>query len=413
VTLAIALILLPLIILTLCFAIEVLVGIRPLAQDLALAAQSARTVIVVPAHNEQAILRERLSSLNEAAEGRARVLVIADNCTDSTADIAREVGAEVIERVDATRRGKGFALDFAKRHLGLDPPDVVLVIDADCATDSKSLDRLIAACVSTGGPCQATNIQVPAQHSSPAVQLSTFAFFIKNVIRQRALQRLARRVQLLGTGMAFPWPIFAQACLATGDIVEDLKLGQQLTARGYAPRLVEDATIWSSAESEKNTLSQRSRWEGGYLRIAFRLAPSLFARSLARSDWRRVWAAIDLMIPPIALLVLADAIALIGAGLLAGLAGAQIWPLLLLSLALALAAFAVALAWRAGGSEFITLSALARAPLYVLWKVPMYLRFARGGAPEEWVRTSREAPTGEIARTTGRNSESARRKSKR
>jgi cellulose synthase/poly-beta-1,6-N-acetylglucosamine synthase-like glycosyltransferase len=413
VTLAIALILLPLIILTLCFAIEILVGIRPLPQALTLAAQPARTVIVVPAHNEQAILRERLSSLNEAAEGRARVLVIADNCTDSTADIARDVGVEVIERIDPSRRGKGFALDFAKRHLQLDPPDLVLVIDADCVTDSRSLDRLIAACASTGGPCQATNIQIPAQHSSPAVQLSTFAFFIKNVIRQRALQRLSGRAQLLGTGMAFPWWIFVGAELATDDIVEDLKLGQQLAEQGNSPVFVEQARVLSNAETDRNTLSQRQRWEGGYLRTAFRLAPSLFARSLARADWRGVWAAIDLMIPPVALLVLADVIALIAASVLAWVGHAHIWPLLLLSLALVLAAFAVALAWRAGGSEFITLGALARAPLYVLWKIPMYLRFARGGAPEEWVRTSREGPTGEIARTAGRNRESARRKSKR
>jgi cellulose synthase/poly-beta-1,6-N-acetylglucosamine synthase-like glycosyltransferase len=390
VTILIALILLPLIILTLCFAVEVLVGIRPLAQDSTLDGQSARTMIVVPAHNEQAILRERLSSLNDAAEGRARVLVIADNCTDSTADIARDVGVEVTERIDPSRRGKGFALAFAKRHLQLDPPDLVLVIDADCVTDSRSLDRLIAACASSGRPCQATNIQLPAQHSSPAVQLSTFAFFIKNVIRQRALQRLARRVQLLGTGMAFPWAVFAEADLATGNIVEDLKLGQDLAARGYAPLLVEGATVWSNAETEMNTLSQRSRWEGGFLQNALRSAPVLFAQSIETGDAPGVWGAMHLMIPPLALLITLD-LAALGLGSLACLTGyADLWPMLVLGGVLGLAGISLLLAWRAGGSRFVTAASLVKFPLYLAWKLPMYFRFAAQGAPKEWIRTARK-----------------------
>ena len=389
-TILIALILLPLIILTLCFAVEVLVGIRPLAQDSTPGGQSARTVIVVPAHNEQALLGERLSSLNDAAKGRARVLVIADNCTDSTADIARDVGVEVIERIDPSRRGKGFALDFAKRHLQLDPPDLVLVIDADCVTDSRSLDRLIAACASSGRPCQATNIQIPAQHSSPAVQLSTFAFFIKNVIRQRSLQRLARRVQLLGTGMAFPWAVFAEADLATGNIVEDLKLGQDLAARGYAPLLVEGATVWSNAETERNTLSQRRRWEGGFLQNALRSAPVLFAQSIKTGDAPGVWGAMHLMIPPLALLITLDLPAL-ALGSLAWLTGyADLWPVLVLGGVLGLAGISLLLAWRAGGSRFVTAASLVKFPLYLAWKLPMYFRFAAQGAPKEWIRTARK-----------------------
>ena len=72
---------------------------------------------------------------------------MADNCTDATADIARSVGVEVIERIEPDRRGKGFALDFAREHLERAPPQVVIVIDADCATDSESLARLISRCM--------------------------------------------------------------------------------------------------------------------------------------------------------------------------------------------------------------------------------------------------------------------------
>jgi hypothetical protein len=221
------------------------------------------------------------------------------------------------------------------------------------------------------------------------VQLSTFAFFIKNVIRQRALQRLAGRAHLFGTGMAFPWPIFVRAELATGNIVEDLKLGQELSQSGHPPLFVEDATVWSDAETEANTLSQRHRWEGGFLENALRAGPRILVQSLARRDIRGLWSAINLMIPPLALLVLLDLLAIVLAGAAAWLAGAAMWPMFTLIGALVLACMGLVLVWRAGGSQFVSLGGLARIPLYLLWKLPLYVGFARKGAPKEWVRTRR------------------------
>lgn len=388
VTLIIALLLAPLFLATCCFAAEVLLGLRALPA-ITLAARSVPAVIIVPAHNEATILESRLRNLKAAAEGRARVLLVADNCTDSTADIARGVGFEVIERFDADRRGKGFALAFARDYLRQGPPDVVLIVDADCAIDVQSLETLIQSCAATGRPCQATNLQVASADASPAVQLSTFAFFIKNVIRQRALQRLAGRVNLLGTGMGFPWPVFATADLATGNIVEDLKLGQELAAKGHAPVFIEGATVLSDAESESNALSQRSRWEGGFLQNAVKRGPRMFARSLARADVGGLWAAINTMIPPLALLILLDLAALVIAGIIVSLTGAHSWPILLLFGALLGAAVSLGLAWSAGGSRYVSLRALSRAPFYIAWKLPMYLAFVRRGVPAEWRRTDR------------------------
>lgn len=347
-------------------------------------------MVVVPAHDEAEGLAATLEGLTSAAASAAAlVLLVADNCTDLTAEIARKAGAQVIERHDLARRGKGFALDFALKHLESNPPEIVLIIDADCSVDAASLAALIAACATTGRPCQATNLQRPALDASPAVQLSTFAFFIKNVIRQRALQRLAGRAHLLGTGMALPWSIFSHAKLATSNIVEDLALGQELASAGYAPLFVEEATVWSNAETESNTLSQRRRWEGGFLLNATRVGPVMFGRSLAEADVRGLWAAINTMIPPVALLMLLDLVALVVAVGLNAASGSSPWPQLLLSAALIFALAALALAWRAGGSRFVSLSGLARMPFYLLWKLPMYLGFARHGAPKEWQRTSR------------------------
>jgi cellulose synthase/poly-beta-1,6-N-acetylglucosamine synthase-like glycosyltransferase len=389
VTLIIALLLAPFTLLTFCFAVEVVVGLRPLRRTFPPQSVPAGAVIIVPAHDEAAILAARLSDLKEAVAGKYRILLVADNCTDATAEIGRQCGVEVIERADSERRGKGYALDFARRHLQADPPDVVVIVDADCTIDGPSIERLVERCAALASPCQATNLQSPALTASPAVQLSTFAFFIKNVIRQRALQRLAGRAHLLGTGMAFPWPIFDRAALATGNIVEDLKLGQELAESGHPAAFVEEATVWSNAETLGNTLSQRSRWEGGFLQNALKSGPAIFGRSLVSGDTRGLWAAFNVMIPPFALLIQLDLALLFLAGVLAAATSARAWPMLLLGGSLILAGIAVALAWATGGSRFVSMGGLARVPLYLLWKAPMYLGFVRRGAPKEWTRTGR------------------------
>ncbi|HJP68097.1 MAG TPA: glycosyltransferase family 2 protein, partial [Sphingomicrobium sp.] len=368
---------------------EVFVGLRPLVKAIPRMGDLPSAVVIVPAHDEEAIIEATIERLTSAAAGYARVLVVADNCTDQTAQIARAAGAEVIERSDAARRGKGFALDFARRHLGANPPELVLIIDADCAIDGKSIECLVRSCAATGRPCQATNLQQAASDASPAVQLSTFAFFIKNVIRQRALQRLAGKVHLLGTGMAFPWPIFVSADLATSNIVEDLKLGQELAISGHAPVLIEQAEVWSRAETDANTISQRRRWEGGFLQNAVRVAPRIFGKALISGSSRLLWGAIDLMIPPFALLILLDFVLLLAGAAFVWLGLSQSWPLYWLCTALLLAMVALALAWILGGSRFVSLRSLVRAPLYVAWKLPMYVGLARRGAPSEWLRTER------------------------
>lgn len=389
VTLLLALLLAPLTVLTACFAAEVCVGIRKLGSRPLPPLGAVKAAIVIPAHDEAEILVDALSKLKAAAGENMRLLLVADNCTDATAEIGRSLGIEVIERFNPNQRGKGFALDFAKRHLEGDPPQVVIIIDADCSTDARSLRRLVDSCHFSQRPCQGAYLQAPADRGPASVQISTFAFFIKNLIRQRGLQRLADRVLLVGSGMAFPWPVFAKADLATSSIVEDLKLGLELAEAGHAPMLIEQALIWGSAETAQNTLSQRRRWEGGFLRIAFGIAPGLLAEAIGRLDRRAIWASLSLMIPPIALLFVVDVAALGLAGLATWLVGARTWPLILLASVIALAGFAVVLAWLRGGRRFVPFSSLIRAPLYVLWKIPLYLRLASRGAPKEWLRTQR------------------------
>jgi cellulose synthase/poly-beta-1,6-N-acetylglucosamine synthase-like glycosyltransferase len=342
---------------------------------------------VIPAHDEEAVIGETVGELKQQSP-MVRVLVVADNCSDATAEAAHSAGAEVLVRNDANNRGKGFALAYAREHLARDAPNVVVIVDADCRMDGGSLQMLAGACARTRRACQAVNLLEPDLSAPPVVQISTFAFLIKNLIRQRGLQRLARRAHLTGTGMALPWPIFAEANLGGANIVEDLALGLELAERSAAPVLVEGTTIWSPPASAAGTLVQRRRWEGGFLATAARTAPRAIARSVARADVHGLFAGLDLCIPPLALLVVINAAALMVAALAVAL-GAAWWPLLF-HLAVGLAAgIAILAAWAVEGRRFASGSMLLRLPLYVLWKLPMYLGLARRGAPKEWLRTGR------------------------
>lgn len=387
----IALCLLPLALVTVCFAVELFIGLQPLRAP-GYPSRHSRGVIIVPAHDEAEILAPRLGSLKESIApivDQVSILLVADNCTDNTADIARASGVTVIDRFDGMRRGKGYALDFARKWLTKDPPDVIIIVDADCSIDTESVTNLLLASAETGAPCQAINLQRPQAGASAAVQVSTFAFYVKNVIRQRALARLARRVQLLGTGMAIPWTLFERANLATSSIVEDIKLGHELAAAGHAPLLVERATVWSDAETEANTLSQRRRWEGGFLNEAMRQGPSRLLESARHADLRGMWAALSIMVPPFALLVLADLTILLIASVALWVAGTGFSVLLLLAVPLLLAAIGLVLAWLVGGSRFVSIGALMTVPLYLAWKLPMYVAFVRRGVPKDWLRTDR------------------------
>jgi cellulose synthase/poly-beta-1,6-N-acetylglucosamine synthase-like glycosyltransferase len=370
------------------FALEIFAGLRPLSASLCAHIPGTSAVIVIPAHNEAAVIECTVRDMLREAEPNIRLLVIADNCTDRTAELARAAGAEVLVRDEPERRGKGFALAAAREHLRSGPSGIVIVLDADCRIDAASLGALIARVARTGRPCQAVNLLAPDLNAGPMVQISSFAFMVKNLVRQRALQRLAGRAHLTGTGMALPWPIFEQADLGGANIVEDLALGLELAERAMPPMLVEEATVWSPAASASATLVQRRRWEGGFLATMLKTAPGALARSVRSADVRAFFAALDLCIPPLALLVTLDAAAFLLALLLV-FAGGAAWPVIVQVAIGIVAALAVALAWLREGRRFASAATLLRLPLYVLWKLPMYIALARRGAPKDWLRTGR------------------------
>src|SRR5690606_5044606 len=91
-----------------------------------------RLCVLVPAHNEEPVIRATLEGIKAQLSGDDRLLVIADNCEDNTASLARAAGATVLERTSEHERGKGFAISHGLKWLDADPPEVLIIVDADC-----------------------------------------------------------------------------------------------------------------------------------------------------------------------------------------------------------------------------------------------------------------------------------------
>jgi cellulose synthase/poly-beta-1,6-N-acetylglucosamine synthase-like glycosyltransferase len=352
---------------------------------------AVRVAVLVPAHNESANVIPTIDCLKRQLGPADRLLVIADNCSDDTAELARGAGAEVVERHDAVLRGKGYALAFGVDQLRADPPDVVLVVDADCVLSDAAVTHIAQRCHASGKPVQMLNLMSASAGASLRLRVLEFAMLMKNLVRPLGSFRLGGACHLMGTGMALPWALMASAKLATGHITEDMKLGVDLAVAGYAPQFLPQVRVSSAFPLDTGVAKvQKSRWEHGHLATLTQELPGLLGAALKSGKPALIVLAMDLLIPPVAfyflLLTLAELLIV---------TAALLWPVwqlaaVLLSLSALGFCLAIALAWWGFGRHLLSARELMTTPLYALWKLPVYVAYflkKRSG----WVRTKRES----------------------
>ena len=373
--------------------VEVLAAVTRRERDALLAGDRTGVTVLVPAHDEALIISSTLRTIVSQLAPGDRLIVVADNCSDETAALAAAEGAEVLERRDLERRGKGYALDYGIRHLESDPPETVLLVDADCRLSPGTIDRLARLSRSSGRPAQALYLMQAPEGASLKMHIAEFAWVIKNQVRPMGLHRLGLPCQLMGTGMAFPWACISSANLATGHIVEDLTLGIELTRRGTPPLFCPEALVTSEfPSSSEGVRSQRTRWEHGHLSVILSDAPQLFFGSLATLNFPALALALDLAIPPLSLLTLL-VLAVWSAAALFLVVERSYFPLAAASVPAALLALAVLVSWRAYARHIISLANLALAVLHAFLKIPLYLKFLVA-RQVKWIRSKREADEG-------------------
>lgn len=369
--------------------VQVLLACLPARPAPALKGPRPRVAVLVPAHNEASVIASALATIRPQLVEGDQLLVVADNCTDDTAALARAAGAQVIERQHAQLRGKGYALDYGVRHLAEAPPDVVMIIDADCQVSAGTVERLAHCCIESGRPAQSLYLMHAPAGAGLKVQVAEFAWRVKNLVRPRGWSRLGLPCQLMGAGMAFSWQDVTAANLATGHLVEDIKLGLELCRDGKPPLFCPAAQVTSQfPTSQEGLTSQRTRWEHGHLGLVLAEGPGLIGRALMQRNWPLLAMTVDLLVPPLALLSLAMMVVFTVAWL-ALLALGIVLPAVIATVSLALLGTAVLLAWWRFSRELIPFSVLLYAPFYAAKKIPLYLGFLLK-RQVEWVRSKRD-----------------------
>jgi len=352
--------------------------------------QRLRFDVIVPAHNEAEVIERTVASLRKIdwPSENFRVLVVADNCSDKTAALARNAGAEVLERHDDARRGKGYALDFAfQTSREQDRADAVVVIDAD-AEVSPNLLEAFAARIEKGAHAVQVHYGVLNPWTSWRTRLITIAKASFHIVRSRAREHLRVSCGIRGNGWCVTHKLLRAVPYQAYSLTEDLEYGIDLGLAGYRVEYAEEAH--SNAEmvsGEQAAGKQRQRWESGRFQLIRTKTLPLLAAAFRDRNAVCLDLALDLLVLPLSYVAL-NVIALIAIAAIAILWSPEAIMWLWLGLACGLALILYVLrGWRLSGLGRQGLIDLARAPFFLFWKVLLMFRRKK---PGEWVRTQRE-----------------------
>jgi cellulose synthase/poly-beta-1,6-N-acetylglucosamine synthase-like glycosyltransferase len=348
-----------------------------------------RVAVIVPAHNESIGIVPTIEDIKPQLGKGDRLIVVADNCSDDTAAVAAATGAEVIVRKDLTEIGKGYALGWGINHVSTDPPDFVVFIDADCRIQSDMIRRLREICSELRRPVQACFLMKTAKGSPIDHSFAEFAWLLKNWVRPLGLRYLDCPVQLMGTGMIFPWDVIRSAPLASGNLVEDLKLGLDLAAVGKAPHFFPFVVVTSDFPmSDKGTDSQRQRWVQGHVGMILKAAPRLLFLAISRRNLDLLVLTLDLAVPPLSLLGLLT-VGIFALTCVAWLLGSSFGVILIAGADLVAFTLAVLFAWLRFGRGILSAQSFFSIGPLVLQKLRLYGRMLLGRTVSQWIRTDR------------------------
>ncbi len=347
-----------------------------------------RFAIVVPAHNEELFLQRLLvSTRNQDYPGEFfDTIVVADNCTDSTTDIGRHQGATVLERVDESKRGKGYAIKWALETIDLDKYDAVLIVDADCFITTNALTSLDGAI--QGSQVIQCYSGVGNPDDSWFTRLLDVSRTINNDIYSPAKQRLGLSSELTGTGMCFATPILRKYGWDAFTIGEDWEYYAKLIQNGEVVGFDWNAKVYHQESSSlKQATSQRMRWSSGRFAVAWGYGCRLLARGVIERNIVKFDAGLTLIFPNPSLGMNVTLMCLGGAFLTTAGRGTFTSWFFLLALA-QLGVFVVGVFYTKNKlSKFL---AIFVAPAFLAWKMGIDALAILGVGRKKWIRTERK-----------------------
>jgi 1,2-diacylglycerol 3-beta-glucosyltransferase len=348
--------------------------------------------VIVPAHDEEVGIARTVKSVMavDYPADLMRIVVVADNCRDRTAEYAGAAGAAVLIRDVPEVRGKGHALAYGfADSLARGFADAVVVVDADTVV-SANLLTAFSAHFGAGAEVLQAQYGVRNPESSWRTRLMHIAFTAFHTVRSLGRERLGVSCGLRGNGMAFATRVLRRVPHQAFSKVEDLEYGIALGFAGIRVRYVPEATVLGDmCDGERASRPQRQRWEQGRSSMAKQHVRALLVGAFVRRDRVLLDLAMDLLVPPLGHV----AVAIAGGTAVCAIAVLAGWPLPVAPWLWAGSLLGIAI--YAGRSVALSNTGIRGAldlvwvPVFLAWKLALPFR-ARRDRSGEWVRTPRD-----------------------
>jgi 1,2-diacylglycerol 3-beta-glucosyltransferase len=350
--------------------------------------------VIIPAHNEELAIQKTLQSAFalEYPRNKFTVLVVADNCTDQTASIARTAGAKVYERSNDKLKGKGYALRWIfDMILPENTYEAVVVVDADSTMSRNFLSVMNFYLNKEIVSIQSTDIVEtgPASWSASMIRIS---FLLFNFVRPLGRHMLGLPVGLRGNGMCLAIGTLEKVPWNAYSLAEDVDYGLQLLLNNIPTYFAPEAVVYATMPQQtENAQSQRARWEGGRVSLIRKYSIPLLKIAWKRRSYKFFDTLVDLLTPSIVNMIALVSIMLVfnGAAALAGVGKMYVY-LFCWFIAGLCGLFHLLMGLYISQADKALYRALLNVPKYFLWKIGLYLHIFKGENQGGWIRTTRE-----------------------
>lgn len=261
----------------------------------------SKFAIVVAAHNEEQVIVPLIDNLKSLNYPRSLfdIYVVADNCTDETAILARRAGANVYQRYDETKRGKGYALEwlFAKIYALNKDYDAFVIFDADnLVKDNFLLEMNNKLC--EGEKIIQGYIDSKNPYDTWVTNTFSIAFWYMNRLIQLARFNLGISNTLAGTGMCISYDVLKKLGWGAHSLTEDLEFTMKALLYDVKTSWAHDAVVYDEKPlTFMQSCRQRKRWAQGQVDVAGRYLILLLEKGFRERKWMFFDAAIHLFQP--------------------------------------------------------------------------------------------------------------------
>jgi cellulose synthase/poly-beta-1,6-N-acetylglucosamine synthase-like glycosyltransferase len=275
--------------------------VRPKDDSKAPAVPPSRMAVLVAAHNEELVIGPTVSALlaQRYPKNAFEVFVVADNCQDETATVARRAGATVYERFTDAPSTKGQALHFLWKQLPRGRYGAVVIVDADNQADPTFLSA-IASELAHGFPVVQGIRRAKNDEDGGTAGLDALTELCTHRVGAAGRRWLGLNGPIMGSGVAYHATLFDRLIKEVGTtVVEDCEWQAKLALENVAIIWTDRAVIYDEKTAKPAAMqTQRNRWMAGRGQVARAYVKPLLKSFFATGNWNALDMAAFLLTPP-------------------------------------------------------------------------------------------------------------------